>query len=247
MAYFKKFLFIPLLLSLPLSSVYGEKTIDWDRFHKRWDIQLKRYVFKGKVNYPAWNRDSSSLNTYLDSLRTLPKTLIQKASKDALLALYINTYNAYTIKAVLNHPKIKSIQDIKPKIWDQKFIHLSGDTLSLNHLENKILRPQFKDPRIHFAIVCASISCPPLINKAYTPLNVHSLMTANTKSYLADKQQNDFTEHTSRISKIFKWFKEDFEAYQGGLKGFLKKYAPSEYEDKKIFTYMIYNWDLNSK
>ena len=114
----------------------------------------------------------------------------------------------------------------------------------MNDIENNIIRKQFKEPRIHFAVNCASVSCPKLINKEYTKDNLNTLLTQQTKAYLADKNENVLGEKAIVISNIFNWYKDDF-AVAGGVIDFINKYSSANVQSNAKITFKEYNWNLN--
>lgn len=220
---------------------------NFEEIHSIWDKELKLYVKAGKVNYKLWSKKQQNLDKYLTSLKNISPNALKSLPRNSKMAIYINAYNAFMIKAVLKNSEIKSVQNIKPKIWNQKIVTLAGKSISLDELENSIIRPLFKDPRIHFAIVCASISCPPISDQAYTMENMEMLLETNTIAFLKNTSENYFSGNQTKLSKLFQWFKQDFDKFPGGLEGFLKKYAPAGYDPKKEITWTEYNWNLNSR
>ena len=134
------------------------------------------------------------------------------------LAYWINAYNAFTIQLIVNNYPVASIQDLHPKayiplvnsVWHQPFFNIGGQPMTLHAIEHKILRVQFDEPRIHFAIVCASKSCPALLNEAYTAKQLEEQLTRQANAFLADNFRNKIGRSTLHLSKIFSWFKEDF-------------------------------------
>ncbi|MFV0571287.1 MAG: DUF547 domain-containing protein [Xanthomarina gelatinilytica] len=194
----------------------------------------------GEVNYQAIKTDPQVLQA---SLEGFTKTQPDKSwSQEERLVYWINAYNAFTIKLIIDHYPIKSIKDIKNP-WDRKFIPIGKNLRSLNEIEHNILR-NMKEPRIHFAIVCASKSCPKLWNKAYTASELDLQLTLATEAFLSDNTKNKLAANNIQISKIFKWFSEDFTT-NGNLIDFLNLYAPIEISQKAKKSYMDYNWDLN--
>ena len=171
--------------------------------HSTWDALLKTHVDQeGHVDYKGFIKDSAKLDSYLN---LLSKQQPQKsADKHEILAYWINAYNAFTVKLIIDNYPIKSIKSIGSP-WDKKFIPLTNKSVSLNYIEHEILR-KMKEPRIHFGIVCASISCPKLLNEAFTPSNVDAQLSTATKAFLADPTKNNLTEHRIELSNIFKWF-----------------------------------------
>lgn len=207
--------------------------------YKKLDALLKKYVSSsGNVNYASIKSNRSDLDAIIDEFKQTP--LESSWSKNQKLAYYINAYNIFTIKLIVDNYPTSSITKITAKPWDKKFVTLGSNTYTLNHLENGIIRKQFNEPRIHFALNCASKSCPILLNKAYTAGNLSSALTSQTKKFLNDTSKNTFSKKEAKISKIFDWYGEDFP----DVMGFIKKYHPLDYDPKKT-TYMDYSWDLN--
>jgi hypothetical protein len=205
---------------------------------------LTMYVStSGKVNYKGLKSADELVGQAIYHFQNnLPQ---DNWSKNEELSYWINAYNLFTLKLVMDNYPVKSIKDIAGgKPWDKKFIQLDGRTLSLNDIENNIIRKNFNEPRIHFAVNCASISCPKLINKTYTKDNLNSLLTQQTKAYLSDASQNELKEKSVTISNIFDWYKVDFDK-EGGVIAFLKKYSNVNIEDNAKISYKDYNWNLN--
>jgi len=209
--------------------------------HSAWNDLLQKHVFRnGNVDYKGFITDSESFEAYLNSLsENEPQNSWTKAEK---FAYWINAYNAFTVKLIIDNYPIKSIKDIV-KPWDKKFILIGNDLVSLNHIEHKILR-KMDEPRIHFAIVCASVSCPKLQNIAFDAVNLESQLTNATKEFLEDSTRNNFSENSIEISKIFKWFASDFKQ-DGSLIDFLNTYSEITISQKASKRFMDYDWDLN--
>jgi len=163
-------------------------------------------------------------------------------SKNETLAYWINAYNAFTIKLISDNYPIKSIKDIKNP-WDLEFIQIGNKNLSLNEIEHDILR-KLSEPRIHFAIVCASKSCPKLLNEAYIPSKLDLQLTVATEEFLSDKSRNSISQEHLKLSKIFKWFTGDF-TQNGSLIDFLNLYTDVKISQKAKKTYNDYSWELN--
>jgi len=184
--------------------------------HDQWSTLLKKHVStEGMVDYEGFKEDRALLNTYLNMLKNnSPNT---DWSKNESMAYWINAYNAFTIDLILQYYPLKSINDISKsgkKPWDIPFIKIGGKSYSLNNIEHDILRAKYKDPRIHFAVNCASISCPLLLDKAFTAENLDSAMNQQATRFINDNKRNKISSNSAQLSKIFEWFKSDFE--QGG-------------------------------
>lgn len=209
--------------------------------HKMWNDLLQKHVSsKGNVNYKGFKKDQAALQAYLD---LLSKNIPEKSwSKNAVLAYWINTYNAYTVKLILDNYPTKSIKKIDSP-WDKAFFTLEGKKYSLGEIEHSILR-KMDEPRIHFAINCASFSCPNLSNEAYTEKNVQSQLEAAAKSFINDKTKNSISINAIEISSIFDWFSGDFKK-SSSLIEFLNKFSTIQINAKAKVSYKEYNWNLN--
>ena len=210
-------------------------------FHDIWDDLLKEYVSpSGKVDYHGLKRVEGKLDSYLEVLANNHVQSNWRANKK--MAYWINVYNAYTVKLILDNYPTSSIMNInKGKAWDLKWIKLGDKTYTLNDIEHKILRPQFKDARIHFAVNCAAVSCPPLYNGAWTVDNIEGLLESQTKSFINNAAFNKIESNRLVLSKIFDWYKEDFDDIQA----FINRYTTVEVDPKAKLSFMDYNWNLN--
>lgn len=209
--------------------------------HQIFDELLRKHVSStGKVNYSGFKQDHAKLKSYLTQLEG--QKVESGWSNDKKLAYWINAYNAYTVDMIVRNYPIKSITDLEGgKPWDKKFINLNGKTLSLNNIENDIIRPTFKDARIHFAVNCAAKSCPPLMNKAWTEQNLQSELDKRTRSFINNTSYNTITDGSAKISKIFEWYGEDF----GNLNDYLAKYSKTKVDGSTKISYNEYDWSLN--
>ncbi len=218
--------------------------------HELWDALLQKYVTAdGWVDYAAFHQDTLALNQYLDLLSSAHPN-DKHWSRDEQLAYWINAYNAFTIKLMLKHYPIKSIKEIKKGIpfvntvWDIKFIEIEGNTYDLNNIEHGIIRKHFDEPRIHFAVNCASISCPRLSNRAYTAENLEQQLNRAAKAFLADPLRNRVEE--GRVSSIFSWFKGDFTRNHETLIDFINQYAPTKIPPNTKLEFLDYDWGINA-
>ncbi|MGY3793956.1 DUF547 domain-containing protein [Aquimarina sp. 433] len=210
--------------------------------HAIWDqILLINVSDDGKVDYKGFMRDSAELYKYFNYLSDNPPA--ENWSKEEKLAYWINAYNAYTIKLIIDNYPLKSIKDIKNP-WDRQFFKINGALHSLNELEHKILR-KLGEPRIHFAINCASFSCPIVWNRAFTATNVDNALETLTGNFINDPKRNTITEEVVEVSKIFSWFKKDFKVDGEDAKSFINKYAKVKIDKQKKKGYKKYDWSLN--
>lgn len=216
--------------------------------HNAFNELLKKYVSStGMVNYGGFNKDKVKLQDYIKSLTSIN---IGTLTKNEQLAYWINAYNALTIDQILRNYPIKSIQNIAGgKVWDQNLPYqFGGKTLTLNTIEKKtLLSGELFDARIHFAVNCAAISCPTLINKAYTADNIQTLLTQNTKDALANPAFNKISSAKASVSSLFNWYKADFEKEEGSVVNFINKYSTIKINGNTKIDYLDYNWSLNGK
>jgi hypothetical protein len=206
--------------------------------YKNYDAFLQKYVSSsGKVNYKKIKKSETEALVKEFQAATPQKSW----SKNEQLAYWLNAYNLFTVQLIVEHYPVAKITDLdKGKPWDVKRIDLGGKKYSLNDLENEVIRPTFKDARIHFAINCAAKSCPPLYNKAFTSDKVQSLLDVRTKAFLTSKS-NTLAEKKVKISKIFDWYKADF----GELTAFLSKYSTVKVVKDAVVEFGEYDWGLN--
>ncbi|WP_020532305.1 DUF547 domain-containing protein [Flexithrix dorotheae] len=217
--------------------------------HKIWDKLLKKHVASnGLVNYEGFLTDQKTLDDYLDLLSKNPPG--ENWDKSAALAYWINAYNAFTIKLILDNYPVGSIKDIAGSItmvnspWDIKFFKIGGVDFDLNTIEHEILRKKFDEPRIHFAINCASISCPDLRKEAYIGQEIDRQLEEQTRIFLRNESKNQLSVNELKLSKIFDWFKSDFTRH-GSLVDFLKLYTKLEINPEASIEYLDYDWGLN--
>ncbi len=209
--------------------------------HTAWDQLLRKYVSaNGKVNYKGLKKDKAALNAYTQYLQDNP---IQDSwSKSKKIAYWINAYNAFTVKLIVDNYPIASITDLHGgKPWDHKWIKIDGKTYTLNNIENDILRPKYKDARVHFAVNCAAKSCPPLLNRAWTADNLNRNYEKQAKAFINNNQYNKIASGKIEISKIFEWYAVDFKE----LIPFLNKYSTTKIDAGATVNYVEYDWKLN--
>ena len=205
------------------------------------DLLQTHVSTSGKVNYAGIKTDVAKLDNYIKLLQENPAS--SDWSRDARLAYWINAYNAFTIKLIINNFPVGSIMDLDGgKPWDKSWISIGDKTYSLNDIEHKIIRPKFGDARIHFAVNCAAKSCPPIANKAYTEANVNSLLEQRTRQFINDGTYNKYEGAQAKVSKIFEWYGEDF----GDLAAYLNKYLNNKLPDGSEISFLDYNWSLNN-
>jgi hypothetical protein len=209
--------------------------------HSRFDQLLKKYVGKnGKVNYAGIKKDQKSLKAYLEII--IVHAPDDTWSSQDQFAYYMNAYNAMTIDLIVSNYPLKSIKDINDP-WEQRNWKIGGKSISLEEIEHEILR-KMNEPRIHFGINCASFSCPPLMNEAYTAAKVDAQLERLAVQFINDPKRNTITADRVKISNIFKWFKKDF-TKNGDIVDFLNKYSKVQIDKNARVRYMDYDWSLN--
>jgi len=227
--------------------------------HSAWQKILDQYLVLDKdnitkVNYQSLrDNDKSKLENYVSGLGALDPTTFNKSEQ---LAYWINLYNALTVKVIVDHYPVKSILkiNISPGFfsfgpWGKKLITINGIELSLNDIEHRILRPIWKDPRIHYAVNCASIGCPNLRTIAYTSEITERMLTENAVSYINHPRGVSVTKGKVKLSTIFKWYKDDFGTNDREVLDHIRRYASDELRAKLKGVQKIkkhdYDWDLN--
>lgn len=221
---------------------------------------LERYVVQERwVDYDAWRaseQDRTALQKYIDDLAAAD---IFALERDAQIAAWINLYNALTVDLILDHEPVGSIKDLGSLMtspWEPALVTVAGRELSLNDIEHEILRKNFREPRIHFALNCASVSCPPLGPTEFTADNLEVLLDEAASRALHDKQWFDpsgcagaYGSGTLRLTKLFDWFSDDFGG-EDGVRAFILRYRP-ELRFQLLNTgctleFMDYDWNLNA-
>lgn len=220
--------------------------------HQVWDQLVKKHVkSNGMVNYKGFIQDRAILEQYLQLISSSAPDR-KTWSKNEQLAFWINAYNAFTVKLIIDNYPTKSIKDLGPKlkipvvsdVWHYKFFKIGGVESSLDEIEHSILRKEFDEPRIHFAINCASVSCPPLLNEAFVPEKLETQLQKVAVAFVNDPSRNKLSPEAVQISSIFSWFKGDF-TKKGSLIDFLNQYSKIKIKPNAKISHLDYNWNLN--
>ena len=239
------------------------KTVD----HSAWDKMLKKYVKPdgtglNRIAYAAFKaNDHKTLDAYIGRLEA---TNVQALGKREQFAYWVNLYNAKTIDVILDHYPVDTIRKITIKEglfgfikqsvgaggpWKAKIVKVAGQDLSLDDIEHGILRPIFRDPRVHYAVNCASIGCPNLRLAAFTGANLEKELDAGARDYINSPRGLAFRGGKITASSIYKWFQEDFGGNQAGVLAHVKKYANDKVKAKLAKVRQIddfaYDWGLN--
>jgi len=245
-----------LLLFIPLN-VFAASAFDTN--HRAWDKILHAQVrVTGSVttfNYKAVKSDPKGLENYLKSVGDVSFSELQKWGEKDRLAFLINAYNAFTVKLIVDNYPVKSINDLGSPTespWKKKFFKLFGETTYLDHIEHDLIRAKFSEPRIHFAVVCASKGCPSLRNEAYTARKLEEQLEAGAKSFLNDRGRNRYDPARNKLflSKIFDWYGDDFKKKDGSVQNFVApRMGKTSDEQTKIKSATLewndYDWSLN--
>ena len=251
-----------LLLSLPLLfGGFSDAAIARDS-HALFSELLTQYVHDGRVNYRELKNDAR-LQQYLEQLANSSPARLEDNLEQ--LAFWLNAYNAYTLKIICDNYPVESINDlhqgglivgtlIKRTIWDRPFVVIDEHRLTLNQIEHKIIRPGFKDPRIHFALVCAAVSCPSLRSEAYEGYKLDQQLTEQGRLFFEQRDKNFFElqSGTAHLSKILDWYGKDFGKGKAGILLYISRFLPDDLAEAirtnpKAWRieHTQYNWRLN--
>ena len=253
------------LLSLLFLAVLYQNALatppSFDHSHALWTKLLNQYVSvsgaSSDVFYRRWKKDMTELDQYLRSLSEVSKEEYSTFRPDERLAFLINAYNAFTIKLILNHYPVKSIKEIGgwfSSPWKQKFFGLLGKRTHLDSIEHDMIRQDFDEPRIHFALVCASRGCPALQSEAFVAKNLREQLEHAGKQFLRFRERNYYDPQQNRLylSKIFRWFGDDFASQYGSYRTFVADRITDELSlQQKIsnsqvrVSFLDYDWSLN--
>ncbi|MDC7994235.1 DUF547 domain-containing protein [Altibacter sp. HG106] len=225
-----------------LTSSTANSAINVD--HSAWDTLLKKHVdANGLVDYQGMKADRAALNAYLQELSSYDPS--NDWSVQELLAYYINLYNAYTVDLILDNYPLESIKDIDGA-WTKGIVPVGNRELSLGGIENGILR-KMDEPRIHFAINCASMSCPKLLREAYTAATINEQLDRATSEFI-NSDKNDITANKPKVSSIFKWYKNDYTVDdRTDVIRFINQYSTVEINPRVELMYKEYDWSLNEQ
>lgn len=232
------------------------KTID----HGAWGAFLKKYVSDGPdgVNLVPYgkvpSKDRTTLKRYID---TLAGVRIRNHNRDEQFAYWVNLYNALTIDVVLEHWPVDSIRDIdiSPGLfsdgpWGKKLVAVEGTEVSLDDIEHRILRPIWRDPRVHYAVNCASIGCPNLRREPFTGAALEQQLNAAARTYINHPRGATVRDGNLIVSSIYTWFQEDFGGDAAGVIAHLRQYAEPELDEKLAGVSSIYDdrydWAINA-
>ncbi|MCY2959907.1 MAG: DUF547 domain-containing protein [Planctomycetota bacterium] len=234
----------------------------FDAIHGPWSAILAKHVRGGDFDYATLAKERAGLDAYVAALEAVNPDAFAALTPKERFAFWINAYNAYTVKRVVDGYPVKSIRDLgdeKTSVWDRDFVplgrlfpKLAKDKLTLNDIENKILRPTFQDARLHAAVNCASKGCPALRAEAFTSAKLDAQLDEQVKRWLADTTRNrlDRAKSSIEVSKVFEWFAEDFQREAGSARAWIARFRPEDKDwldaQKKVeVKFVEYDWALN--
>ena len=224
--------------------IFSVRAQNLDTFFNKADAFFKAYVSNGKVAYGTIKKDQTALNEVLKIAESIS---VQKGAAANYQAFWINAYNLSVIKGIVDNYPTNSPLD-HAGFFDKTTYNLGGKATTLNAIENKLLRENFKDPRFHFVLVCGALGCPPLISAAYLPSTLESQLESQTRNALNGSFLRVDTEKKKvEGSEILKWYKADFT--RNGLTeiAFINKYRAIKIPADYTLTYVTYNWNLNKQ
>ena len=245
---------------------------NFDHSHSQFTRVLTEFVKDGTVNYRNLQQKPDSFNEYIKQLESIKESEFDQWNQEEKLTYWVNAYNAFTINIILENYPIKKGKGLKAKmypensirqisgVWDKINVKSGGKSFTLNDMEHEVLRKKFEEPRIHFAIVCASIGCPELWNHAYEAKHIDDQLEQATKRFVKNREKVrvDLTNGTLYLSKILDWFKEDFSEFKGETKygkyngvvsfcyGYFPKAVQNQLKSNRLrIKWLEYDWSLN--
>jgi hypothetical protein len=233
----------------------------FDHSHATWTGLLQKHVLllqdgkASRVSYGGMAQDRAALRDYLRSLSAVNERDFTAWSRPEQMAFLINAYNAYAVEKILTrYPKIGSIWDFGRFFGNpfrDSFFTLLGARMSLDDIEHGLLRRRYGDPRVHYAVNCASVSCPMLREEAYTGAQLENQLEEQARRFLSDRSRNRLRGNRLEVSKIFEWFRDDFEPLERYFARYAAALADDPAEQEKIaarslaITFLDYDWSLN--
>jgi hypothetical protein len=223
--------------------------------YNAWTALLRKHVnAEGLVDYKGFIKDKDQLQAFLDELSSKPPA--SDWTTNDKIAYWLNAYNAFTVKLIVDHYPVKSIKDLGPKHqiifintpWDKRFFKIGGKTMTLNRIEHRILRRKFREPRIHFALNCASMSCPKLRREAYVGSKLDEQLTDQGNDFLRDKTKNKPDKEHPKLSAIFDFYGKDMKKWSGkSLIDYINPFSPVKINADVDIEYLDYDWSLNEQ
>ena len=237
-----RFLCSFILLTAAATTSFAQKA-DWVATY---NTLLGKYVTGGGVKYAEWKGNAADMQAIQGVVDGIAKENVSAMGKQQQLAFYVNAYNAWILHEALGKYPTGSVKDALFTFFTGKRITVAGQQMSFNALEKDTIRSKFNDPRVHFALNCASRSCPPLNRSAFSGDKLDGQFEALAKGYVNSEHgvKYNAASKTAELSKIFDWYKDDFKA-DGGAVGFINKRRSSPIPADAKISYQDYNWGLN--
>jgi Protein of unknown function, DUF547 len=231
----------------PLPVPSGEP---FDLSHAALDAILSARVREGQVDYAGLAEDRDALDAYLAEVAAVARGTFDAWTEGDRLAFLINAYNACTLQLILDHWPVESIRDTHAlgNPWDHFTFRLLGEEVTLNAIEHEMVRPVFHEPRIHFALVCAAVSCPPLRPRAWVRETLDADLEEATRAFLTDPGSNDLSNPANpRLSALFDWYGGDFVEAAGSVAAFVSQHSGTVVPDNAEIDFLGYDWNINSQ
>lgn len=200
------------------------------------------------VDYKGLKNNPEQLDNYINSLAAISESEYKDFSADQRLAFLINAYNAYTLKLMRDNWPVKSIKDLGgffSSPWKKEIFPLLGKKRSLDWIEHDTIRREFDEPRIHFAVNCASLGCPPLRAEAFEASKLEIQLEEQARIFLNDQHENRLEGSTTKLSKIFDWYGKDFATNEKELVGVLNQWRDQKFPENSKIEFLDYGWDAN--
>lgn len=240
------------------SAAFGQS---FDHTHKAWDALVKKHVVlldggkASRMNYSGMAQDRAALKSYLESLSAVGEADFKGWPRPQQMAFLINAYNAFTVEKVLTrYPDLRSIWDFGKFFgnpFKDEFFSLLGHKASLDWIEHETLRKNYRDARVHYAVNCASIGCPMLREEAYVGERLDLQLEQQAIRFLSDRSRNRVAQGRLEVSKIFDWFKEDFEPRERYFARYAAVLADTPRDEQLVaqghaaLSFLDYDWSLN--
>ncbi|GAB1855844.1 hypothetical protein MHTCC0001_06790 [Flavobacteriaceae bacterium MHTCC 0001] len=233
-----------ILILIFVTAAFSAKAQDLNTFFNKADAFFKANVVGGKVAYDKIHKDPSQLNAVLKIAEGISVT---KDDANNYQAFWINAYNLSVIKGLIDKYPTKSPLD-NAGFFDSIKHNIGGKNITLNDIEHKLLRGNFKEPRFHFVLVCGAVGCPPLISKAYLPDTLDTQLETQTKKAInGDFIKVNAKKNRVQVSQIMEWYKEDFNTKSMDEIDFINKYKTEKLEGKWKLSYFPYDWTINKQ
>jgi Protein of unknown function, DUF547 len=207
---------------------------------------LAKYVTASGVKYSGWKSNAADMQALQSVVDAIANEKISGSNQKEALAAYVNAYNAWILREALGKYPTKSVKDVLFTFFTGKRIKVAGEEMSFNHLEKDVIRSKFSDPRVHFALNCASRSCPPLNSEAFRGDKLDAQLEKLARSFVNSENGVNYSaeKKSAELSAIFDWYKDDFKG-EGGPVAFINKRRETSLPNDTKISYQKYDWSLN--